>query len=60
MQSIQVAAKTLNDNASTADGIKFLQEAAIMGQFRHPNVVGLHGVAMKDSKVCMCVEKKKE
>ena len=26
------------------ESVKFLQEAAIMGQFRHPNIVRLHGV----------------
>ena len=42
--SVEVAVKTLNDNATEGDKVKFLQEAAIMGQFRHPNVVKLHGV----------------
>ena len=40
----QVAIKTLQPNASETDKVKFLQEAAIMGQFLHPNVVKLHGV----------------
>ena len=39
-----MAIKTLNPSASEGDRIKFLQEAAIMGQFFHPNVVKLHGV----------------
>ena len=26
------------------DQVKFLQEAAIMGQFKHPNVIKLYGV----------------
>ena len=42
--STQVAVKTLNQNATQGDKVKFLQEAAIMGQFHHPNVVKLHGV----------------
>ena len=42
--TISVAIKTLNPSASEGDRIKFLQEAAIMGQFFHPNVVKLHGV----------------
>jgi len=41
---IKVAIKTLKDGARTEDRVKFLQEAAIMGQFRHPNVVTMHGV----------------
>lgn len=39
-----VALKTLNKGASVQDTIKFLQEAAIMAQFRHPNVIKLYGV----------------
>ena len=50
-QSIQVAVKSLNANASQVDGIRFLQEAAIMAQFKHPNVVGLYGVAQKAGRV---------
>ena len=42
--SVPVAIKTLNDNTSEDERVKFLQEAAIMGQFHHPNVVKLHGV----------------
>ena len=36
--------KTLQPMASETDKVKFLQEAAIMGQFLHPNVVKLYGV----------------
>lgn len=50
-QSIQVAAKTLKDDASQTDRIRFLQEAAIMAQFSHPNVVALYGIAKKAGKV---------
>ena len=39
-----VAIKTLKSKSSTMDVIKFLQEAAIMGQFHHLNIVKLHGV----------------
>ena len=41
---VDVAVKTLNDGASEQDRVKFLQEAAISGQFHHPNVIKLHGV----------------
>ena len=41
---VSVAVKTLKDGASDTDRIKFLQEAAINGQFRHPNIVQLLGV----------------
>ena len=39
-----VAIKTLKDDASEEEKVKFLQEAAIMGQFHHPNIVKLYGV----------------
>ena len=42
--TMEVAVKTLQPNASEMDKVKFLQEAAIMGQFLHPDVVKLHGV----------------
>ena len=40
-RQMTVAVKTLTDSANT---VKFLQEAAIMAQFRHPNILTLHGV----------------
>ena len=39
-----VAVKILKNSSSEGDKVRFLQEAAIMGQFHHPNVVKLHGV----------------
>ena len=41
---VEVAVKTLKKEAIKEDRVKFLQEAAIMGQFRHPNVVTMYGV----------------
>ena len=43
-QEVEVAIKTLNNNASDKDRLRFLQEAAIMCQFDHQNVIKLHGV----------------
>ena len=42
--SMEIAVKTLKPNTAEEDTVKFLQEAAIMGQFSHPNVVKLYGV----------------
>ncbi len=42
--SMEVAVKMLRPTANETEKVKFLQEAAIMGQFHHPNVVTLHGV----------------
>ena len=42
--AVEVAIKTLRPESREEDKLKFLQEAAINGQFRHPNIVRLHGV----------------
>ena len=42
--TLEVAVKTLKPELGENDRVKFLQEAAINGQFQHPNVVKLHGV----------------
>ena len=39
-----MAIKTLNDNTSDKDKLRFLQEAAIMCQFDHKNIIQLLGV----------------
>ena len=41
---LEVALKTLKEGSSDENKVKFLQEAAIMAQFKHPNIVTLHGV----------------
>ena len=41
---IEVAVKMLDTDTSDKDKLKFLQEAAIMCQFDHQNVIKLHGV----------------
>ena len=41
---VQVAVKTLNSQCSESDKVKFLREAAIMGQFEDEYIVQLHGV----------------
>ena len=42
--SKEVAVKMLKEEASETEKVRFLQEAAINGQLRHPNVVKLMGV----------------
>ena len=49
--TIDVAVKMLQDGASEQEKIKFLQEAAIMSQFTHANVIKLHGVVSDDEHV---------
>ena len=48
---VEVAVKTLKKEAGKEDKIKFLQEAAIMGQFSHLNVVKLYGVVTEGEPV---------
>ena len=51
MGAMEVAVKQLQPGASEEEKVKFLQEAAINGQFRHPNVVQLMGVVTVDKPV---------
>ena len=51
-----VAVKSISDNCSEAEKVKFLREAAIMGQFLHNNVVRLHGVVMEEEKSMIILE----
>ena len=44
----EVAIKTLNSQASETDKIRFFQEATIMGQFLHENVIRLYGMIRDD------------
>ena len=50
---VEVAVKQLKEGTSEADRVKFLKEAAIMGQFQHPNVIKLHGVVTMADPVCL-------
>ena len=50
---VDVAVKMLNKGADEMDKVKFLQEAAIMGQFQHPSIVKLHGVAILGEPVSL-------
>ena len=47
----EVAVKSLADGSTEEKRIQFLQEAAIMGQFKHPNVITLHGVLLESKQV---------
>ena len=48
---VEVAVKTLKEGSGEEDRVKFLQEAAIMGQFKHPNVVNMFGVVTNGEPV---------
>ena len=51
---VEVAVKTLKEGSGEEDRVKFLQEAAIMGQFRHHNVVTMYGVVTSGEPVRCC------
>ena len=51
MGALDVAVKQLKPGASKEEKVKFLREAAINGQFRHPNVVKLMGVVKGNGPV---------
>jgi len=45
---IEVALKTLNTRANEKERVRFFQEAAIMCQFDHENVIKLYGIVTED------------
>ena len=53
MGAMEVAVKQLQPGVTEAEKIRFLQEAAINGQFRHPNVVQLMGVVTTGEPVSL-------
>ena len=46
----EVAVKTMENGASEEDRVKFLQEAAIMGQFNNLYIVRIFGVLTSDNQ----------
>jgi len=44
IKDVEIAIKTLNTNSTAKDRLRFLQEAVIMCQFNHENVIKLYGV----------------
>ena len=47
----EVAIKMLHEGSSSSEKVKFLQEAAIIGQFYHSAIVRLWGVVLKGDPV---------
>ena len=54
-ENLEVAVKILESGASVGERIKLLQEAAIMGQFLHPNTIQLLGVVISEDLVRLSV-----
>jgi serine/threonine protein kinase len=53
---VLIAVKMLKDATNPKQKVKFLQEATIMAQFRHPKIVNLIGVVTKSEPVMICLE----
>ncbi len=53
---VDVAIKFLQPGSKEEDEALFLQEAAIMGQFLHPNIVKLHGVVTVNEPVSSAIK----
>jgi serine/threonine protein kinase len=54
-ETIVIAIKQLLSKASSLERVKLLQEAAIMGQFSHPNVVKLYGLVTLGDPVSIII-----
>eukprot|EP00731_Ephydatia_muelleri_P006930 Em0003g1178a len=53
----EVALKTLNPSTSSSDAkVKLLQEAAVMAQFKHPNVIQLYGIVIAGQNLTLVIE----
>ena len=48
---LDIVVKSLKSNAPQEEKIKLLQEAAIMGQFHHPNILQFYGVVNEEPTV---------
>ena len=53
---VQVAVKILNSHCSQSDRVKFLREAAIMGQFKNTYIARLYGVVTEKEKIMIVLE----
>ena len=48
---MEVAVKSLEGEPTEEERVKFLQEATIMGQFKHPNIIRIVGVVTTSEPV---------
>ena len=58
-----VAVKCMDDSSTEKEQVKFLQEAAMMAQFNHPNIINLLGIVIQDQVMTRngkCDEAKKK
>ena len=48
---MEVAVKSLEGEPTEEERVKFLQEATIMGQFKHPNIIRIVGIVTTSEPV---------
>ncbi len=53
----EVAVKSTIPLSPAVEKVKLLQEAAMMVQFHHPNVIQLYGVVVHDNQVWQALQK---
>ena len=51
--TLEVALKSVPSSGSSEEKMKLLQEAMIMGQFSHPNIIHLHGIISQGDPVSL-------
>jgi receptor tyrosine kinase-like orphan receptor 1 len=54
--TVAVAVKTLKENATVKTRQDFHREVDLMSELRHPNIVCLVGVVLKEEPMCMIFE----
>ena len=52
---LNVVVKSLKRNAPQEEKIRLLQEAVIMGQFHHPNVLQFYGMVNEEATVSTAI-----
>ena len=50
-RDLDILVKSLVEGAPQDEKIKLLQEAVVMGQFHHPNILQFYGIVDEDSTV---------
>ena len=53
-KDLNVVVKSLVSSAAQDGKLKLLQEAVIMGQFHHPNILQFYGIVNEDDTVSPC------
>lgn len=55
-KDLEVVAKSLMSGGPQDERVKLLQEAVIMGQFHHPNILQFFGVVKEENRVSLATQ----